>query len=479
MSYPVLEYLASSLWTQKTLSDVQLQFEDKTFALHKVLLFQSPYLRRLLERSTNSIYTLTPSDSMTTAEALELCLASLYGITPSLTTDNVYNVLSAARLLELDELCQLCIIFMQERISPEVFKAWHSISLTWEGGKYCEEVKEVLEIFLCRTAYTDSREILASLPNEDLERILTCRRLWVPTEAQRFELILIVYKTKCNSVSDETHSVGNEVRHSSGDSTTTIERELDLYQSESTTTTASFDLNNCKTSNQAFFETLLESSNIYYHNFGFADLITARKQVMSLGFSKIAEAIDKSLWSKAALEHFICDEARKSMDLTPGLSIDENTIDESSAVIQEYLELEDHLSTLRFSTEISDLLTYTGSTPFSSDPVYFAGSLFRVVLSMTGDEPAASNSSLGIYLQRTVMSDMKSCTFSDPRSKIDVLLEFIAGTNIIEDIELEGPLETPCSNIGYSAFLPVSELSQYLSPTGTLRVTVILKMLFL
>lgn len=479
MSCPTLEYLASSLWTQKTFADVQLKFEDENFTLHKVLIFQSPYLRRLLEQTNPSFLQISTSDSNITVDGLELCLASLYGIDPALTTDNVFNVLSASRLLELDDLSDLCIKFMQEHISPEAFKTWHSLNLDWEEGEYSEKVKDLLDVFLCRTASKETRHLLHSLPNEDLERVFTCNTLWVPTEAHRFELILGVFKSRLYA-SDEEHSLGNDGGNSSSWGSGPVERELSFAPSELSVVCASFDLNNCKSSTLAFFEGLLEASNVYYHNFSFTEMLQARKKAQTFGFNKIVDSIDKSLWSRTALERLIFNEAWKTKELVPVLPVDERSLSDSNAIIHEYSDLEEHLSTLRFSTEISDILSFSGTGQFNSEQVYFAGSLFRVVLSIGTDDEFSSDSSstIGIYLQRTVISNLKCCSFADPRSKIEVLLEFIAGTNTLEVIELDGFLETPCSNRGYSKFLPFSQLSQYLSPTGTLRVTVILKMLF-
>lgn len=468
MSRPTLEYLASSLWNQKRLFDVQLEFSEKTFFLHKLLLCQSPFLHRKLADSNSTNLCLTPPDATTTVVGMELCLASLYGIQPQLSKNNVFSVLSASHLLELEKLSEVCIKFMEEQISAEVFPIWHSSNLTWEGGKYHERVKELLDLFLCRTACRETRQILHSLPNEDLTRVLSCDILWIPSEAERFELIMEVLQAKL--LLSETD--GDDQEEPSTDFTSTA-TEFSFARAGSDFS----DLNNCKSSTLDCFESLLRSSNLYYHNFSFLELLQARKRAKSFGFSKALEGIDKALWNRRALELMIFQSAWRRKELAPVLPLNEATLLDSTDMLNDCSDLEESFTTLRFSTEIDDIRSFSNSGQFASEQVYFAGSLFQVVLSIVLDE-VEDTSTIGIYLQRMMVSGAKSCTFADPRSGVDVGLEFIAGTYTIEVIELDGRLESPSGNRGYSKFLPFSQLSKYLSPTGTLRVTVILKMLF-
>eukprot|EP00210_Caulerpa_lentillifera_P001018 g981.t1 len=466
MSSSTLEYLASSLWNQNRLFDVRLEFAGKTFFLHKLLIHQSPYLRRLFADS-NTLHLPQPGlESNATVDGLELCLASLYGINPNITTANVFEVLTAAHLLELETLCDTCIKFIQEGVCLEVFETWHCINLSWNGGEYCERIKEILDVFLCRTAFIETRQMLPALSNEQLSHLLSCDSLWVPAEFNRFELIVEVLEAKLRTPETEGDESSME---SAVNETGPILDE--------TTESDVLDFNNGRSSTLSCFSTLLKPSCIYYHNFTFPQLIQAREKLTKFSFYEAIEGVDKALWNRRALELLIVHSAWKEKELSPVPSLDEASLLESVSLLHGCPELQESFSTLRFSTEIRDIDSFSHSGNYCSEPVYFAGSLFHVLLRVILDE-WEYNSTIGIYLQRSMMSSLKTCDFADSRSRVDAELVFLAGTNIIEAIELDGPIESPCCNRGYSKFLPFTQLNKYLSPNGSLRVTVIFKMTF-
>lgn len=210
-------------------------------------------------------------------------------------------------------------------------------------------------------------------------------------------------------------------------------------------------------------------------------------KIQELELEKADQALKEGLWEKELLSSLITFHAYRSAELKSVESM-YNAADLRIQAMNFKMEhswvfdQEVSLPRLRFSVEFDNVASLGRKTKsdMRSEQIYFAGSLFRVVLTIHV-EKETKEKTLGIFLQRS--SDLGSSFvdasgFVDPRSEIDAQITFIAGTGMLEVIELCGRISPPHNNKGYSRFLPFPSIRDYLSPSGTLRVTVIVTLTF-
>lgn len=205
-------------------------------------------------------------------------------------------------------------------------------------------------------------------------------------------------------------------------------------------------------------------------------------KLLELELDKADEALKEGLWEKELLSSLITFDAFKNSALK---SVDSmyNAADLRIQAMNFKTENEWMFSKgvtlprLRFSVEFGNVssLGRKSKSDMRSEQIFFAGSLFRVVLTIHVEKNSKERT-IGIFLQRS--SDVRNSFvdasgFTDPRAEIDAQITFIAGTGKLEVIELCGRISPPHNNKGYSRFLPFSSIKDYLSPSGTLRVTVI------
>lgn len=195
----VLLHLSSVLWNNESMSDVTLKACGRKFHLHKVLVLQSSKLKRSLEQSSAShtVIEWEELDAFITAEGIELALGSLYGRQPSLESGIVKNILAAASFLELEDLARCCVMHLGSQLDRDSFVSTLNFAASWEqGGEWGSELEAFCWKYLFRTAFRELRPVLTELAFPQLERLFTADELWVPTELDRFRLIIDVLEPR-------------------------------------------------------------------------------------------------------------------------------------------------------------------------------------------------------------------------------------------------------------------------------------------
>ncbi|GMH35692.1 hypothetical protein BSKO_03560 [Bryopsis sp. KO-2023] len=584
----VLQHLSSVLWNNESLSDVTLKACGKTFHLHKILLLQSPKLKSAVENSPTAKAEVNweISQEGVSADGLELALGSLYGRQPELAKENVKTILASAAYLELKELAGACIAHLISSIDKDTFFDVFDFANGWQGKEYAQELQTYCWKFLFRTAFREMRPQLNRLTLPQLERVFTADELWIPTELDRFRLIMEVLQPKLsesrdalsdvvvsdvlNVVVDQVsevamisprHPVGESLEYRKGvkratvlagigeghdpkkqcyfeirqpansptghDGTDPALSEFSDDKSEgsflSRTSLVSTgaclengvfsparrDLSNSFTLSDALStesgvlceavasaaqiqkvlsNVLSGEEGLLYGSMGFGALLGVRGKLVELGLKDAEDALKEGLWEKGLLCSLITFYAFKNSELKSVESMynaaDLRVLAMNFQSEHEWVFSNEGVSLprLRFSVEFENVasLGRRAKSDIRSEQIYFAGSLFRVVLTIHVDQDTREKT-LGIFLHRS--SDLANCFvdasgFVDPRSEIDAQITFIAGTGQMEVIELSGRIAPPHNNKGYSRFLPFSSIKDYLSPSGTLRVTVIITPLF-
>jgi len=505
MNPSTFTYLTEKLWRDKTFSDIGVDFRGRLFKLHRLLLSQSPVLYRAIDDAppTQKIVQVVIDDSNVTVDAVETCISTLYGLQPRLSRDNIISVLATSRALGLDSLCETCIDCVPSLLSTSLYFELYQFSDSWGTSLHKAKLDDSLDKYLCRTAYYELRSHLHRLPSHELKKMFANNMLCVPTEYERFVFIVEMCRSIRQASDEENEGVDGiklESRRSAQMRVNPLSRSVlhKLSKSASYDVSGShesgkstdwsanfcninsnFDMNNRpvwqSSCDSEFMESVLVDKSVGYPCFSFAELMKARREVEALGLSKVVKRIEKSLWTKSQMEAAILADAVRQEAFRPASELEDRSLCGIASAFSQNEECE--FPCFRFSTEIEDVDEFLMKAEYASEQFYFAGSLFRVVLTVKYDENYERY--IGMFLQRTMISRMDTCQFCDPRSMINLHVEFSAGCKILEIVELEGGrLEEPHSNKGYGKFLAVSGLEKYLSPTGSLRVTAILNFIF-
>lgn len=488
MAERTLEFLRDALWKERAHFDISVEAMGRVFRLHRLMLFQSPFLKKAVENLPENVkrLQLPLNDPYVTADAIEACLSSLYGLETKLDQNNIVSMLATSSKLELDDLCAACIGIFTDILDPNLFLKLHEFNRHWDNKKHSLHIASELGKYLSRTAFFELRPYLHKLPREELKTLFKDNTLWVPTEFERFKMILDVFDSmqKGEETSDDltpkTEKKRNILRRPSFGLTTEADpdhKPIARVHSEPVHSLASSPTRSVMSvADKQFLESVLSDENISYPCFSFVELTQARNQAQILGLEKIVRCIENSLWTENTLKEIIISEAIQQGDLPPSPFIERNGIELTGAMNN--ASDDRGFPFFRYSTEIEDIQAFHCSRDFTSDAFYFCGSLFRIILTIRYDEESREHY-VGMYLQRTMVSNVDACwRFCDPRSSVNVHVEFAAGTRLLEMVQLEGRLEVPYNNKGYSKFIRVSELGKYLSPSGSLRLTAIIRLIF-
>lgn len=178
----------NKLRKEKKLCDVTLRVGEKEFCAHRVVLSAcSDYFCAMftgdLEESHQSVVELHGLDS----DTMEFLLDFVYTESIQVTVENVQALLPAACLLQLTDVQSACCEFLEQQLDPsnclgiKTFAETHS----------CEELRKAAEKYILKhfVNLVESEEFL-QLSSEDVESLIKCDNLTVPSEEAVFEAVI-------------------------------------------------------------------------------------------------------------------------------------------------------------------------------------------------------------------------------------------------------------------------------------------------
>ena len=179
-------------------SDAVVEFKDQRLQLHKVVLWGIPYFKSLLEVDCkdSSQYTLkiAVDDPLITGQVFADVVRTAYDHPVVLTHTNVKSILAAASLLQMKTLCGKCVQFCIKNLSLINVL---DVTLFALSNNYMDIHRVLAECknFLWVHAI-DLKEQLWQLPVKLLCELLESDRLWAKSEYDRLTLIIAVFKSK-------------------------------------------------------------------------------------------------------------------------------------------------------------------------------------------------------------------------------------------------------------------------------------------
>ncbi|XP_053549558.1 actin-binding protein IPP [Bombina bombina] len=169
--------------------DVQIQIDDTLFGLHKlVLAASSPYFAALLagglRESSNDVVQIQGVEP----SSFELLLDFIYTGSVNISTENVQELLTAADMLQLDHVVDLCCDFLKGHVDPANCIGFFQLS----EQLVCQSLLEYTESYIhAHFPEVQQGEEFPALTKDQLVRILRSEELCIEDEYQVFSAAMI------------------------------------------------------------------------------------------------------------------------------------------------------------------------------------------------------------------------------------------------------------------------------------------------
>ncbi|XP_068748404.1 kelch-like protein 12 isoform X2 [Montipora capricornis] len=173
---------------EKKLCDITLKVRDREFCAHRVVLSAcSDYFSAMftgdLEESHQSIVELQGLDP----DTMEFLLDFVYTESIQVSVENVQALLPAACLLQLEGVQKACCKFLEQQLDPSNCLGIRSFA----ESHGCEELRYAAEKYILKhfVDLVQSEEFL-QLSDDDVESLIKCDNLTVPSEEAVFEAVI-------------------------------------------------------------------------------------------------------------------------------------------------------------------------------------------------------------------------------------------------------------------------------------------------
>ncbi|KAI8898097.1 hypothetical protein BC833DRAFT_591015 [Globomyces pollinis-pini] len=416
-------------------SDIVVHAFNSTFHLHRIILIQNPYFRKLLlgpwKESKNNqklVLSFNVNDSFMNYDAFKLVLGSIYGQQLNIKSDNVLSIFATALYLQEEEIIQECVAFLLSSIHLDNIIRYLDFIECHYSGSYSDDIINACILEICRIGtsifksefwyHLNAKWIIMALKSN----CFTCR-----SELERLKFISKILKTKSNFDSCKPESLfcvefeailledSGEIHDSYADEHTLVDiecvsdGEIDIKKGNS----KRHDIEQIKTELykelhliNLTVQQLMDLENtffpqdiILYHNW------LKTKQIAYLNSFKA---------DITSFGELLVYDTKKDYEYIPK----QNTIEIGNPTKYNILQEKSYdyapFPPFRFTVEFSISTIQLGQKQ-TSDPLYYAGSFWQVIIHLKGvgfsQEPK-----LSLYLQRIQCSSEES--ICDPRLQV-------------------------------------------------------------
>ncbi|XP_035677749.1 kelch-like protein 12 [Branchiostoma floridae] len=178
----------NALRKKETLCDVMLVVKGQEFPAHRIVLaaasdyFCAMFTNEMSEKSQSSVELqgLSP-------RVMEILLDFVYTETVNVTVENVQDLLPAACLLQLKGVKEACCDFLESQLDPS-----NSLGImSFADAHTCQSLRRAAEVHTHRH-FSDvvQHEEFLLLERDDVEKLLKCDEIQVPSEEPVFEALM-------------------------------------------------------------------------------------------------------------------------------------------------------------------------------------------------------------------------------------------------------------------------------------------------
>jgi hypothetical protein len=203
------EFLYQKGFLNGVSSDVTIVCFGREYHLHKLILSRSSFFASLVsvEWATDEQDTSGPqkrsidfgNDENVTQQAFELALARLYGHEDhNKEKHHVTNLLAVASFLDLPEIVQYCVSEIVKSIDVHNITSLLRFATKYEYGDASREIINSCKTFLCTEGYEIPRDVWGGIPNNIAADVITADGFYVPTEWDRVQFMVLLYRYKVN-----------------------------------------------------------------------------------------------------------------------------------------------------------------------------------------------------------------------------------------------------------------------------------------
>eukprot|EP00803_Ostreobium_quekettii_P000479 evm.model.scf_519EXC.3 EVM.evm.TU.scf_519EXC.3 scf_519EXC:16336-18218(+) len=447
-------------------SDITVDVKNTKFRLHRVVLWQIPYFRSLFQGnwkdSDQDLLRLDAADPLVTAEAFQAVVRTVYHLPMALTLQNVLSIHAAGSFLQMEELCVKCVDFISDHLSVDNVVSFTLIADAYEYMAR-KRLAEACKRFLLVHA-TDLRDQLSKLTVASLRDLFASDSLWVPSEYDRFTLIMDAFAPKLEAAGKKSRAkaapgVGGgdqwgpdgAWRWASLPHAQILSAGYDDFPRES------------EDSVRRALESILATS-LHFEYLSLEDGRAACARCAELKMCGAMEALLVGRFKAEALQATIQSQGAAAAVRAPAQGEDPPQ------------PFDKDLGTFRFGVELADAKGLRPDGYWASGRVFFGGSEWWLVVQRRQRKNYTGHP-YGVFLYRE-SADTERRLYSDRRSQLAVEVEFLCAGRRHPDKRRKFRNWDYCADWGFWQFLVEDELDMYLTAKDSLRFGVLVRLAF-
>eukprot|EP00803_Ostreobium_quekettii_P009938 evm.model.scf_2546.1 EVM.evm.TU.scf_2546.1 scf_2546:7682-9824(+) len=442
-------------------SDITVDVKNKKLRLHRVVLWQIPYFRTLFQGnwkdSEDALLRVDAVDPLVTSEAFEAVVRTAYHCPMALTLHNVLNIHAAASFLQMEDLCVKCVDFISNHLSLDNAVPFALFADAYEymaRGRLADACRRFLLVHA-----VDLRDQLPRLAVPFLRDLFSSDCLWVPSEYERFCLVLDAFGPKlaaCGRRGKSKSAIGATAAWAADPAPWQWASQPHAHRPAATVDESGRE---SEASVRAGLEDVLRTS-LRFEHLSLEDGRAASARCAGLRLCGAVTALLEGRFKAEALQARVQGLSRPF----PGAQSEAPDA------------LDGGVGAFRFGVELADAKGLRPDGYWASGRVFFGGSEWWLVVQRRQRKSHAGHP-YGVFLYREA-ADTERRLYSDRREQLAVEVEFLCAGRGHPDKRRKFRNWDYSADWGFWQFLLEEELDTYLTAGGALRLGVTVQLAF-